>query len=78
MIETRTKDLAFETVIVRNATRGHCELPAPSRHTKSSPLLLIQNAICLGINLLFVSGAQFALMFHLRGASLRVAGMAGI
>src|SRR5580698_9558928 len=34
--------------------------------------LLFQDAICLGVDFLLVSGGQLALMLHLRGASLGV------
>jgi uncharacterized membrane protein len=42
----------------------------PSNSLRSA--LLSQHAVCLGIDLLFVGCAQFALMLHLGRASLRI------
>src|ERR1017187_6921708 len=43
-----------------------------------SGALFPQYLICLSVDLLFVRCAQFALMLHLRGASLRIPGVAFI
>src|ERR1035438_2766190 len=49
-----------------------------SCHVSFSDNLLFQNAICLSVDFLLISFAQFALMFHLRGASLCISGVTGV
>jgi hypothetical protein len=47
--------------------------PPPKHLTEvNAGVLFAQNFICLGVDLLFVTCAQFALMLHLNGAGLRI------